>query len=330
MALLLNRSDVQKLLTMPDAIDVVEDAFSELEKGTAEMPPRTVIMDQEVGGWIAFMPSYLKSSGALGSKSVTVYKNNPAQHGLPTTLATIVMLDQRTGMAVAVMDGGYLTAIRTGAVSGVATRHLARKDARIGGILGSGVQARTQVLAMCAERSFEEVLVYSKDTPERLKAFTDDLKAATGVSMRMADSARAVCEGADVVALATTAATPIVDGDWFKPGAHINAIGSHAPGVTELDAKTLNRSKVICDTKAACLNEAGDLQIPIEAGEYSADQIHGDLGAVVNGTIPGRTSDEEITLFKSVGIAIQDISCAALVHRKAQEAGAGTQFDFMA
>lgn len=328
MALLLSRSDVEKLLPMSMAIDAVERAFSELANGTAEMPPRTVIMDEKVGGWIAFMPSYLKSGGALGVKAVTVYKSNPGKFNLPTTLATILVQDQNTGQVVAVMDGGYLTAVRTGAVSGVATRHLARQDSKIGGILGTGVQARAQVTAMCESASLDEVLSFSVDPEDRRRQFSEDLSESTGVTVRLVDSTEEVLANSDVVALATTAAKPIVKADWWKEGAHINAIGSHAPGVRELDTATITGSKVICDQKEACLAEAGDIQIPIEEGAYSADQIHGDLGAVVNGTIPGRESDSEITLFKSVGLAIQDISCAALVYQQAVEQGVGTEFAF--
>lgn len=328
MALLLNRSDVQKLLTMPEAIDVVEKAFSELAGGTAEMPDRTVLIDPEVGGWIAFMPAYLKSGGALGTKSVTVYKNNPSKFNMPTTLATIVLLDQKTGQALAVMDGGFLTAVRTGAVSGVATRHLARQDARVGGVLGSGVQARAQVLAMCAARKLDRFLIHSLDSEDRIKSFADGLQKETGVPMEIVATGREVAQQADVVALATTATAPIVEGDWWKAGAHINAIGSHAPGLRELDTATLLRAKVVCDTKTACLNEAGDIQIPIEAGEYSGDRIHGDLGAVVNNEIEGRADDKEVTLFKSVGLAIQDISCASLVFEKAKQQGVGVEFNF--
>jgi ornithine cyclodeaminase/alanine dehydrogenase len=328
MALLLSRSDVQKLLPMSKAIDVVEGAFSELAKGTAEMPPRTVMIDSEVGGWIAYMPAYLKSSGALGVKAVTVYKGNPAKHNLPTTLATILVQDQQTGQVLAVMDGGYLTAVRTGAVSGVATRHLARKDSKIGGILGTGVQARAQVIAMCEAAKLDEALSFSVDPDDRRKAFADELSATTGVPVRLAKSTEDVLANSDIVALATTAARPIVKASWWKKGAHINAIGSHAPGVRELDTETVVKSKVVCDQKAACLAEAGDIQIPIEEGAYSADRIHGDLGAVVNGTIKGRESDSEITLFKSVGLAVQDISCAALVYQQALAQGVGTEFKF--
>jgi alanine dehydrogenase len=328
MALLLSRSDVQKLLPMSKAIDVVESAFSELANGTAAMPPRTVLIDQKVGGWIAFMPSYLKSGGALGVKAVTVYKGNPEKFGMPTTLATIIVMDNQTGQTLAVMDGGFLTAVRTGAVSGVATRHLARKDSKIGGILGTGVQARAQVVAMCEAANLDEVLSFSVDPDDRRKAFADELSATTGVPMRLVASTEEVLANSDVVSLATTAAKPIVKADWWKTGAHINAIGSHAPGVRELDTATILKSKLVCDQKAACLAEAGDVQIPIEEGTYSADRIHGDLGAVINGTIPGRENNSEITLFKSVGLAIQDISCAALVYQQAVEQGVGTEFAF--
>ena len=328
MALLLDKSDVERLLNIDDAIEVVEGAFSELASGTAIMPDRTVMIDPDVGGWIASMPAYLKSSGALGAKSVTVYKSNPDKFDLPTTLATIIVLDQNTGQTVAVMDGGYLTAIRTGAVSGVATKYLARKDAKVGAILGAGVQARAQALAICSAANLDKVLIYAVDPPERVQAFADDLAQATGITMEIGSSTQSVVEQSDIVCLATTAAEPILDGDWFKPGAHINAIGSHAPGVRELDTKSLLRAKVVCDTKVACLNEAGDIQIPIEAGDYSADQIYGDLGEVVNGTISGRENDDEVTLFKSVGLAVQDISCAGLVYRQAVAQGVGQEFNF--
>ena len=328
MALLLSRSDVQKLLPMSQAIDVVEGAFSELAKGTADMPDRTVLTDDEVGGWIAFMPAYLKSGGALGVKAVTVYKGNPEKYGLPTTLATILVQDQNTGRVVAVMDGGYLTAVRTGAVSGVATRHLARRDARVAGILGTGVQARTQVTGMCAARDLETVLAFSLDPEDRRKEFAESLAAETGVEVRLAGSTQEVLGESDVVALATTAANPIVESGWWKAGVHINSVGSHAPGVRELDTASVQQAKVICDQTQACLLEAGDLIIPINQGDYSADSIHGELGDVINGVTPGRESEDEVTLFKSVGLAIQDLSCAALVYQQAVKTGTGTEFEF--
>ena len=328
MALLLSRSDVQKLLPMSKAIDVVEGAFSELAHGTAEMPDRTVITDDEVGGWIAFMPAYLGSSGALGVKAVTVYKANPEKHNLPTTLATIIVQDQQTGQTVAVMDGGYLTAVRTGAVSGVATRHLARANASVAGILGTGVQARTQVTGMAAARDLEVIMAFSLDPDDKRRAFAESLTEETGVEVRLAGSTQELLGECDIVALATTAPNPIVEAGWWKPGTHINSVGSHAPGVRELDTASIQRAKVICDQKQACLIEAGDIMIPIQEGAYSPDDIHGELGDVINGDTTGRENDEEVTLFKSVGLAIQDLSCARLVYDLAVENGVGTEFEF--
>ena len=328
MALLLNRSDVEKLLPMSKAIEVVESAFSELANGTAEMPPRTVMIDSDVGGWIAYMPAYLKSGGALGCKAVTVYKTNPDNFGLPTTLATILVQDNKTGKVLAAMDGGYLTAMRTGAVSGVATKHMARSDSKIGGVLGAGVQARQQAVAIAEASTIHTILSFSLDPMDARQKFGVWLAARTGLTVRLTDSAEELCREADIVSLATTATRPIVDSSWWKSGAHINGIGSHAPGVRELDSATVQKSRVICDQKDACIAEAGDLQIPVENGEYSWDDVAGDLGDVVNGKIKGRTSNDEITLFKSVGLAVQDISCAALVYREALEKSIGVEFDF--
>ena len=328
MALLLSRANVQELLSMDETIALVERAFAELEQGTAWMPQRTAVTDPSHNGWIAFMPAHLKGMGALGVKAVTVYKDNPAKHKLPTTLATITLLDGETGRAVAIMDGGYLTAMRTGAVTGVATKYLARKNARIAGVLGTGVQARTQVLGMAAARKLEKVLCASVDSPEVQQAFVKDMSQRTGVPVQLVGSVREVVEQSDVLALATTASKPIVDGDWVKPGLHINSIGSHAPGVRELDTKTVVKSKIICDHTPACLAEAGDIQIPIQEGALKPEAIYGELGEVITGKKKGRESDREITLFKSVGLSIQDISAAYLVYQKARERKVGVEFQF--
>ena len=330
MALLLNRSDVQQVLTMAKAIDVVEAAFGELAHNTAEMPPRTVMIDPAVGGWIAYMPAYLKSGGGLGVKAVTVYKDNPTKFGLPTTIGTILVQDNQTGEVVAAMDGGYLTAMRTGAVSGVATRHMARPDSKVGGVLGAGVQARQQAVAVAEASNVDTILTFSLDDDTSRREFADWVAQATGLDVQLAASTEALCRESDIVALATTAANPIVNAKWWKPGAHINAIGSHAPGIRELDTASIQRARIICDQLDACMAEAGDLQIPVEDGDYAWSDIAGDLGDVVNGNTPGRTSGDEVTIFKSVGLAIQDISCAALVYREAVANDIGQEFDFSA
>lgn len=327
-SLLLNRETIQGLLTMEDAIGLLEDAFGELATGTAVMPPRVAVSDPERNGWYAFMPAQLRNMGALGIKAVTVYKDNPSKHNLPSTLATIILLDSETGKTLSVMDGGYITAVRTGAISGLATKYLARSNATVAGILGTGVQARAQLWGMATAHKLESALCYSQDTPENTEKFANDLSQQLGIPVTVSQSTQEVVENVDILALATTATTPIVDGDWVKAGTHINAIGSHAPGVRELDTKTVLKSKIICDQTLACLAEAGDLQIPIEEGALSSDDIYGEVGELVTGKKPGRENDQEITLFKSVGLSIQDISTAYHVYRKALDQQVGTEFEF--
>ena len=171
-------------------------------------------------------------------------------------------------------------------------------------------------------------MVYSRSDKSAQYFVADEFSEITGVDICVAESAEALVREADIVTLITSATEPIVSSSWWKPGTHINAVGSHARGIRELDTATVQMAKVICDQKQACLNEAGDIQIPVEEGVYSSDDIHGELGSVINGTIAGRENDEEITLFKSVGLAIQDISCASLVYEQAKEQGVGLEFDF--
>ena len=313
---------------MPTAINAVESAFAELARGTAEMPQRTVMTDADVGGWIAYMPAYLKSSGALGIKAVTVYKSNPSDFGLPTTLGTILVQDNRTGQVLAAMDGGFLTAVRTGAVTGVATRHMARPDSGVAGIMGAGVQARQQAIAIAESSNVNTMLTYSLEPEAERSEFAAWVSDQTGLEVLLAGSGEELCRMSDIVSLATTAASPIVSGDWWKPGAHINSIGSHAPGIRETDTATIRRARVVCDQTSACMAEAGDIITPVEAGDYAWDDVAGDLGDVINGDVEGRTADDELTLFKSVGLAIQDIACAALVYDQAVAQGIGTEFDF--
>jgi ornithine cyclodeaminase/alanine dehydrogenase-like protein (mu-crystallin family) len=194
--------------------------------------------------------------------------------------------------------------------------------------LGTGVMARSQVLALAESADLDTILVYSRSDSDAKQAFAEEFSSITGISVQVAESAEGLVRESDIVTIITSAVEPVVDGSWWKPGTHINAIGSHAVGVREMDSATIVKSKVVCDQVQACLNEAGDIQIPIEEGVYSADKIHGSIGEVINGTLPGRENDEEITLFKSVGLAVQDISCASLVYDQAVAQGVGLEFDF--
>ena len=226
---------------------------------------------------------------------------------------------------MAIMDAGFLTAMRTGAVSGVATKYLAREDARSVGVFGAGVQARAQLVAMCEVRPIERVSVFDPWQEGRDK-FAAEMSAQLSIPVEPTGDPR-VCVDNDIVVAASSSSEPIFDGAWLAPGTHINGIGSHSPNARELDTVTIQRAKVVPDLAAACLVEAGDLIIPIQEGAFTEDQIHASLGEIVAGIKPGRESDDEITLFKSVGLAVQDAATAAQVYDLARAAGVGVEIE---
>jgi len=329
MAILLTRENVQELLDMKSTIEILEKAFAELAAGNVDMPQRTPIKSADPPGVSLFMPASIPSIGSLGAKVVSVYGGNPANFDLPAVLGTIILLDPKTGDTLCIMEGGFLTAMRTGGVSGVATKYLARRDSKVHTLFGSGVQAKTQAWAVAEAAELEKCLVYSLDPPEQRKVFCDMVAAVTKVPTEPIDDPRAAVEQADILTLATSAKDPVIRGAWVKPGTHINGIGSHAPSMRELDTDTVAKSKVICDSKAACQAEAGDLMIPADNDNWHWKHVHGDLGEVIRGDISGRMADDEITLFKSVGLAIQDMSTAYHVYSQAVERGVGTKFEFI-
>ncbi|RKX26007.1 MAG: ornithine cyclodeaminase family protein [Candidatus Zixiibacteriota bacterium] len=326
MSLLLTKDEVAKVLEMADCMDVVEKAFVELSQGTAVLPLRIPIAPPD--GLALYMPAYLKELGALACKVVTVYKNNPTKHDLPTVIGKVLVQDPATGEVVCIMDGGYLTAVRTGAVSGVATRYLSRKtDGQVAGIFGAGVQAKMQLWAMAEARKLSRAVVYDVEK-NAVDKFIDEMGSKLGLEIVRTDSADTLLEQADIVCTATSSAMPIFDGNKVRPGTHINGIGSHTPGARELDTAIVKRSIFVADSTEACLKEAGDIMIPIADGELSESHIKAELGEVVTGLKQVRSSDDDITLFKSNGLAIQDVATAKLVYDKALEAGIGTDVDF--
>jgi alanine dehydrogenase len=326
--LLLSASDVRKALSMEDAIELVERGFVEFGAGGVEMPQRPVITVPENDGTAAFMPTFVRGLGALAVKTVTSFKNNP-RRGMPTILGTVTLLDPETGAPLSIMDGGYLTAVRTGAASGVATKYLARPDARVAAVFGAGVQGRTQLEAMCTVRDIEEVKVFDRDRGAA-ERFVEEMRGRGPVpgTVMVASSPEEALRAAEVVATATTSPGPVFDGECVAPGTHINGVGSHAPGIRELDTRTVVRSKIVCDSVSACLVEAGDLLIPMQEGVLRRSHIYGGLAEVIGGQLPGRESDDEITLFKSVGLAFQDAVTALETYRKARAMGLGTEFLF--
>lgn len=328
MTLLLSKIDVQKVLDMKTTMEIVEKAFAELYQGSAVMPQRTPIKVPEHTGVALFMPAFIKNMGAIGAKIVTVYKDNPKNYNMPTVMGTIIVLDPKTGEPIGIMDGGYITAMRTGAVSGVATKYMAHDSAKIASVIGSGIQAKTQVWATCTARKFEKYVVFSVDSPDKIDVFCKEMEGKHKIPFVRAKTCEEAVRQADVLTLATSAKDPIIDGDWLKPGCHINGIGSHAVDYRELDEKTVCKSRIICDYTEACMAEAGDFLIPMKEGRWSKDMIKGDLGAVITGKVKGREKKDEITLFKSVGLAIQDLSTAYAVFGRAQEMKVGTTFTF--
>ena len=329
MAILLSKSDVASILDMKTTIEIVEKAFVELFEGSATMPQRTAIRTDKHSGVSLFMPAHLKYIGALGAKIVSVYKNNVSDYGLSTVLGVITLLDEKTGNPLAIMDGGYITAMRTGAVSGIATKYMARPGASVAAILGAGIQAKAQVWATCSVKKFDKYYVFSLDAPDKIKAFCSEMEEKFNIPFIIAKSAEEAVKDADVLTLATSSAQPVIDGDWIKSGCHINGIGSHSPTMREIDEKTILKSRIIADSKPACLAEAGDLLIPIAEGKCDETIIKGDLGGVITGRVAGRDSHSEVTLFKSVGLAIQDIATAFAVFQLAQNKDCGLLYDFL-
>ncbi len=320
--LLLNRKQVESVLDMGETIEAMKTAFAD---GSAILPQRIVISTKK--GLSLYMPAYLPQSKSLAVKVVSVFKNNPIDYDLPTTLGKVLLQDINTGDVVCIMDGGFLTAMRTGAVSGCAIDYLAKVEADTVGLFGTGVQGMTQLWAACVARpSITKGLVFDlrKDIAED---FVQQMSSKLNVSVEVANSAEEIVKASDILLTATTSSTPIFHGKWLQPGTHISGIGSHSPGTRELDGDTIRRAKIVCDQVSACLKEAGDLIIPINEGIINKDHIYGELGEIITGKKVGRENDQEITLFKSVGLAIQDAATAKLVYDKAKAANIGTRVE---
>jgi ornithine cyclodeaminase/alanine dehydrogenase-like protein (mu-crystallin family) len=292
--------EVRTRLPLPALIDAMERALIEFSAGRVRQPVRTVLEFGNSHSLFGLMPSYVPALPALGAKLVTVCPAN-ASRGLDTHQAVIVMLDPETGVAQAILDGRYITELRTAAVSAVSTRHLARTDAKVLGILGSGVQAHSHLKALSLVRDFREVRAWSPNR-ERLQKFA----AATG-ALAM-NSAEQAVRGADVVVAATASPNPVVQSEWVADGTHVIAVGACLPSQRELDPALVARSRLIVDSRAAALKEAGDVLMGINEGLWTENHIAAELGE-----LPARQNDREITVFKSLGLAVEDIFAAHMV-----------------
>ena len=323
--LLLTRNEVMKALDMSDCMDVCEKAFAELTSGTAVTPLRINITALE--GLSLYMPVHLKEMGVLACKVVSIYKKNPAKYNLPALMGKVLLQDIKTGDVICIMDAGYLTAVRTGAASGIATKYLARKDkGQVAGIFAAGVQAKTQLWAMAVARNISKAYIYDI-ADEAVTKFIEEMSVKLNLEIIKADSPDQIPNKADVICTATSSTVPVFDGSKVREGTHINGIGSYMPSTRELDTTIVKRSKVVADSYDACFSEAGDIMIPIQEGAIDKSHVYAELGEVVTGKKPARVSDKEITLFKSTGLAIQDAATAKLVYDKAVQAKIGTEVE---
>jgi len=316
MPLWLTESDVRAVLSMGELIDAMEAALASLSAGHVVQPLRTAF---EIGErcFFALMPAFDRPRSILGAKLVSVVPPNAAR-GLPTHQAAISLFDPDSGSLAAVMDGRYITEVRTAAASAVSVRHLARADASVLAILGSGVQARSHLEALSHVRTFTEVRAWSP-TPAHLERFA----AESGPRVRAASSAADALRGADVVVVATNSITPAIDSAWVDRGAHVVAIGACRPSHQEVDPALVARALLVVDSREAALREAGDIILPMREDRFGEDHIHAELGEIVSGSKAGRRGDSEVTLFKSLGLAIEDLVAADLTFRRACECGRG-------
>jgi alanine dehydrogenase len=320
--LLLSETQVQALIDIDELIAALEHAHVQYSTGKAVMPVRLVVPLPQIQGRITSMPGFLNEDKALGMKIVTYFQDNPNQ-GLPAILATIMLFSAETGKMIATMDGSYITAIRTACASAMATKALANTAASVLGILGAGVQARAHIQALTHVRKIQRIKIYSPSGASAA-AIKKELEPALQIAIEVAGSAKDAVRDADLLVTGSTSREPIINCAWLKSGVHINAVGSHRPEHREIDGATLARAKVIVDSREAIMAECGDILLAIKEKSISENHIHGEIGEVLAGTKTGRSGASEVTLYKSVGIAIQDVATANLVYCKALEQGVGT------
>ena len=320
---LLTEEHVKSLLTMSDLITAMESAVARFSAREVLQPVRTVLMVGPTQAYFGVMPAYIAQPASLGAKLVTVFNGNHAK-GLPSHLATIVLLDPETGSLVAVMDGRFITEARTAAVSAVSARHLSRPDASTLAIIGTGVQARSHLEAYSEVRTLKEVRVWSPQARSRDR-FVHDMSGHVAAPIRATDTADAAVHDADLIVLATSAPQPVIEDKWISAGAHVVSVGACRPDQREMAPELVARARLFVDSRAAALVESGDVVQGIKEKRFDDDHIAGELGEVVLGRVHGRTSSDGVTVFKSLGMAVEDVVAADLVFRRAVETGAGTE-----
>lgn len=320
--LYLSHADVRRALPMADAIEAMQAAFRQLSEGRVTMPARSSMEIPEANGVVLLMLCYAAGTHRVSLKLLTQFADN-GRLGLPLIQAVVVLADAVNGRLLAIMDGSAITALRTGAASGVATRLLVSPSADTAAIFGAGVQARTQLEAVCTVRQIQQVRVFDCRRAAA-EVFAEDMSARLGIPVLVASSAAEALAGAQVVCTATTSSSPVfADGD-LAAGVHINAVGSWRPQTAEIPSDTVWRARVFVDHRIAALEEAGDLLMPLREGRITTKHIHTELGELIINRAAGRQTSDEVTLFKSVGLAVQDLFAAARAVENARRLGIGT------
>ena len=322
--LVIDQREVPELLPMEECIDVMADALTALARGHAVMPLRGMARMPDQAGLLAWMPSLLPGSDVMGIKVISVFPNEGSE--LESHQGAVLLFEAKRGQLLAIVDASEVTAIRTAAVSGLATRLLARQDADDLTILGSGTQARTHLQAMTAVRDIHRVRVWSRDS-RHAASFAESQARRGSISVEVSPTAQEAVEGATIICTTTSATEPVLKGRWISPGTHVNAVGFAGPTGRELDGEAVARARLFADRRESIENEAGDFLLAKKEGAVGDDHVAGELGEVLLGKVAGRTSPDEITIFESLGLAIEDLAAVNHVYRRAQETGKGTRVE---
>ncbi len=325
--LILNQQEIESLLPMAECIRLMRDALRSLARGEMTQPLRMVIAPPGARGLLGLMPAHKASEpAAYGVKVIGVFPDNPAR-GLDAHQGSVILLSGDTGEVMALMNASAITAIRTAAVSGVATELLAREDASDLAIIGSGVQAHTHLEAMACVRRIKRARVSSRRF-DNARRFAEAMQARFDFPLEAVETVEAAVRGADLIVAATSSREPVIRREWVEPGAHLNVVGASVPAAREVDGATMAAASLFVDRRESTLNESGDYLIALREGAIGPDHIRAEIGEVLVGDQPGRTSAAEITLFKSLGLAVEDLASAQYLYRKAKEQHAGTEVDY--
>jgi ornithine cyclodeaminase/alanine dehydrogenase-like protein (mu-crystallin family) len=325
--LLLNNDEISRLLPMKECIPIMREALTALARGHAFQPLRTIIRPPDAAGLMGLMPSFISGGKpALGLKAISVFPGNSAK-GKDIHQGVVLLLGPETGELLAMMNASAITAIRTAAVSAVATDLLAREDANELAIIGAGVQARSHLRAMSEVRPVKRCRIATRNI-EHSGAFAEEMQKEFSFPVEAAQSVEEALDGADLIVTATTSAEPVLNREWISPGAHINAVGASIPTAREIDSATMAAATLFVDRRESAVNEAGDYLFPLREGAIGENHIRAEIGEILTGQAKGRTSADEITLFKSLGLAVEDVAAAEYLYRKSRESNAGTWVEF--